>query len=264
MPKTLTLSPKEVFDRVRLSCQIPATVEKIITHEIVTTKAREANLEVTPEEIQQAADNWRSINQLQSVEDTWLWLKQHHISLDEFEELISASVLSSKLAQHLFSDRIEPYFLEYQADYARVAIHEIVLDDLDLAMELSYAIDEREISFFEAAYQYNSDTELRRRGGYRGVLCRKDLNPKISAAVFAAKPSQILKPIVTAEGVHLIRVEEIILPQLDEMLYQKILGDLFNNWLQQEMSKYEVAIDCNVFDSVTQPSESSFQESIPV
>ena len=111
-----------------------------------------------------------------------------------------------------------------------------------MARELFYALREGEISFFEAAYQYIADTELRRIGGYKGFLYRKDLKPKISAAVFAANPHQILKPIITAEGVHLIRVEEIIQPQLDEMLRQQLLADLFGDWLKQQVGKFRVEI----------------------
>ncbi|MEQ9355725.1 MAG: peptidylprolyl isomerase [Coleofasciculus chthonoplastes F2-STO-03] len=44
---------------------------------------------------------------------------------------------------------------------------------------------------------------------------RKELKPEISAAVFAATPPQVLKPIVTSKGVHLIFVEEIIQPELN-------------------------------------------------
>jgi parvulin-like peptidyl-prolyl isomerase len=49
-------------------------------------------------------------------------------------------------------------------------------------------------------------------------LRRKELKPEISAAVFAAAPPQVLKPILSAKGLHLILVEEIIQPQLDDKL----------------------------------------------
>lgn len=76
-------------------------------------------------------------------------------------------------------------------------IYEAVLDDEDLALELFYAIQEGEINFQEVARQYIQDTELRRCRGYRGIRYRKDLKPEIAAAIFAATPPQILKPIVT-------------------------------------------------------------------
>jgi parvulin-like peptidyl-prolyl isomerase len=107
-------------------------------------------------------------------------------------------------------------------------------------MELFYALQEDEIKFPEIAHQYIQDTELRRSGGYRGVQNRKDLKPEISAAVFAATPPKILKPIVTSSGTHLILVEELIQPPLDESLRYKILSDLFSEWLKQQIEQSEI------------------------
>ncbi|WP_287726730.1 peptidylprolyl isomerase [Microcystis sp. M061S2] len=66
------------------------------------------------------------------------------------------------------------------------------------------------MSFHDVTRKYIEDKELRRQGGYLGVQRRQDLKPEISAAVFATKPPQLLKPIVKAKGISLILVEEII------------------------------------------------------
>ena len=75
---------------------------------------------------------------------------------------------------------------------------------------------------------------------YRGVLSRKDLQSEVSAAVFAAKPPQVIKPIVTSKGVHLILVEEIIQPELDDNLHNTILAFLFDEWIQNQPLSIEV------------------------
>lgn len=254
MSYILTFSPQDMFDQLRLFGQIPTIKEKIIQCEVITRTAVEANITVEPDELQQAVDSWRLMNQLDSVEATQLWLQNHLLSLEEFGKLISATVLSAKLAQHLFGEKIEPYFLDYQLDYMQAAIYEIILDDEDMAMELSYAMYEGEISFFDAAYQYIQDPELSRRGGYKGAIYRKDLKPEVSAAVFAATPPQILKPIITSSGVHLIKVEELTKPQLDTAMRQKILSELFNAWLVQQIQQFEVKI--NFLANREQASES--------
>jgi parvulin-like peptidyl-prolyl isomerase len=109
-------------------------------------------------------------------------------------------------------------------------------------MELFYGIQEGEMSFYEVAHQYIQDTELRRKGGYRGIVRRKELKSEISAAVFAAKPPQVLKPIVTSSGVNLVFVEELIQPQLDKTLAYKIGTDLFSEWLKQQTEQVELNV----------------------
>jgi parvulin-like peptidyl-prolyl isomerase len=242
MSKLLTVSPEEIIYQLKISCQIPSVLEGIATRKIIASTAQKIGIKVELEELQQAADNLRLINNLRRADDTFAWLQKHCLSVDEFEEVAHISVLSSKLAQHLFADRVEPFFVEHQLDYAQVVMYEVVLDDEDLAMELFYAIAEGEMSFPEVAHEYIQDTELRRSGGYRGILHRKDLKPEISAAVFAATPPQILKPIVTSSGAHLILVEELIQPKLDDTVRHKILSDLFAAWLKQQLEQAEMVL----------------------
>jgi PPIC-type PPIASE domain len=240
MSIAITISPEEINHQLKLSCQIPALVEGIITRKIILSTAAELGLKVETEELQKTADNIRLVNKLLRADDAWAWLQKHHLSLEDFEELIYTTIISGKLSQHLFADKVEPFFIEHRLDYLQVVMYEIILEDEELAMELFYELQEGEINFYEIAHQYIQDAELRRTGGYRGLLYRKDLKAEISAAVFAATPPQILKPIVTSSGVHLILVEEIIQPQLDNLLCQKIMSDLFDSWLRQQIEQAEI------------------------
>ncbi|RUT10207.1 hypothetical protein DSM106972_007020 [Dulcicalothrix desertica PCC 7102] len=239
MLESLNISNDELLYQMKLSCQVSIIVEEIITRKIITHAAQEAGIKIEAEELQKAADNLRLINNLSSADKTWLWLEKNHLSLDEFEELVYHNVLTSKLTEHLFADQVQQFFIEHQFDYTQVVMYEVILDDKDLAMELFYAVSEEDISFPEIAHQYIQDTEARRYGGYKGIQSRNDLKPEISAAVFGATPPQIIKPVITSEGVHLIFVEEIITPQLDETLYAKILFELFDNWLKQRIEEFE-------------------------
>jgi parvulin-like peptidyl-prolyl isomerase len=239
MSQAITISSEDILHQVKLSCQIPSIVEGIVTHKIIASAADEAGIKVETEELQKAADSIRLMGKLKSADDTWAWLQKHGLSLDDFEEVIYNNVISGKLAQHLFVDKVKPFFVEHQLDYAGVVMYEVVLDDEDLAIELFYGIQEGEMSFYEVAHQYIQDTELRRKGGYRGIVRRKELKPEISAAVFAAKPPQVLKPIVTSSGVNLIFVEEIIQPELDAKLASQIMFNLFDEWLKQQIEQVE-------------------------
>ncbi|MGK7892244.1 MAG: peptidylprolyl isomerase [Xenococcus sp. (in: cyanobacteria)] len=234
--KTITITKEDIFHQVQLSCKIPEIIEKIIERKIIISAAEEAGIEVTKEELQQASDQIRVMSQLKDAQATWAWLEKHGLSLDDFEEIVCVSLLSRKLTNHLFADQVEPYFYKHQLDYAAAIIYEIILDDEDEAIELYYEIQEGEISFFEAAQQYIQDTELRRQGGYRGKVNRTDMLPEISAAVFAAMSSQLLKPIVTSKGVHIIFVEDIIKSNLDEALHHQISSDMFIDFLDKQIN----------------------------
>jgi parvulin-like peptidyl-prolyl isomerase len=242
MSTILAVSHEEIIRQAKLSGQISTILEAIATRQIVTTEAATVGIKIEPEELQQAANAFRTTNNLYRTEDTWTWLQKQGLSLDEFEERIYFTVLANKLAQHLFSEKVQPFFIEHQLDYTQIAMYEVILDDPDLAIELFYALQEGELDFYQIARQYSQNQEIRRTGGYRGLLSRSDLKPDIWAAVFAANPPQLLKPIITAQGVHVIFVEEIIQAQLDLTLRYQIISTLFTNWLQQQIKQSETTL----------------------
>jgi len=251
MSQSITITAEDILQQVKLSLKTSELIEGIITRQVIANAAQEAGIKVEVEELQKMADKFRTMYKLHSAEDTWAWMNQNHLSLDDFEEVVANHSLSTKLAVHLFADKIEPYFYEHQLDYTGVVMYEVLLDDEDLAMELFYSIEEGEKSFYDVAHQYIENQELRRQGGYRGILYRQDLKPEISAAVFAAQPPQLIKPIVTSKGVHLIFVEEIIQRQLDNWLRNKIAIDLFNDWINRAVTQFKSVTHIEVGELTT-------------
>lgn len=240
MSKILNVSQKEIIEQLKLSCQVPSLLEAIATRKIISNAAREAGIKVEVEELQQAADALRATNRLIKAEDTWTWLQKHYLSVEDFEQLAETNLLSIKLAQHLFAKKVQPYFYENQLNYLAAVTYEVVLDDEDLAWELFYAVTEGEITFQDVARQHIQNPELRRRSGYRGIKHRNEFKPDIAAAVFVANSPELLKPITITQKVHLILVEEIIQPKLDQQLQVKIMSELFSTWLKQQISQVEI------------------------
>jgi parvulin-like peptidyl-prolyl isomerase len=240
MSNILKVSSEDIIYYIRMACQIPGILEAIATQKIISEHAEKAGIEISVEELQTAADNIRLAHRLLKAEDTWSWLEKHHLSLDDLEEIAKLNLTSSKLANHLFADQVEPFFYAHQPKYFGAVTYEVILDDEDVALELFYALQEGEISFQEIARQYIQNPEMRRTGGYQGIRRRMDFRAEIAAAVFAATPPQILKPIITPKGAHIILVEEIIKPELDDNLRFQIMGEFFTNWLQQQIATVDV------------------------
>ena len=252
MPTSFNITQKEIIEQLKLSCQVPNILEAIATRKILLNTAKDVDIKVENEELQKAADALRATNRLIKAEDTWMWLQKHYLSLEDFELLAEINLISLKLAHHLFSEKVEPYFYENQLDYFAAVTYEVVLNDEDLAWELFYAVTEGEMTFQDVTRQYIQNPELRRATGYSGIKHRQEFKPDIAAAVFVANPPELLKPIAIAQKVHLIWVEEIIKPQLDRQLQVKIINQLFSNWLKQQIAQVEI-IPHFESDSYSQP-----------
>jgi parvulin-like peptidyl-prolyl isomerase len=242
MPQNLIISSADIIHQMKLRCHIPDIVNAIASQRIISHTAAKYQIQVTEEELQQEGDNLRLVNKLVKAKDTWEWLKKNHMSLNDFEELVHNQVLSKKLANELFGNAVEKLFYDNQTLYTSAVTYEVLLEDRDLALELFYAVTEGEITFPEVVYQYTQEPEQRRTYGYQGLRHRQDFRPEIAAAIFAATPPQMIKPISTAKGVYLIWVEEIIQPQLNPQLYQQIISQSFSEWLQQQIQSYEISV----------------------
>lgn len=247
MSEEIKISVEEIINHLKISYQIPKTLEEIAIRKIIIKTAEAEGVNVEPEQLQEAADKFRLQNNLLSSTDTLNWLKKYCLSLDDFEESIYINVLEKQLSKYLFEGKIEGIFARDRLNYGGAVIYEIVLNNLDLALELFYALQEKEVTFAELARRYIEDKELSRCGGYRGTIQRKELKPEISAAIFAAKPPVILKPIAIAKQVHLIFVEEIIEPQLNDLIREQIRQELFSQWVQQELKKIRLNLDKEIF-----------------
>jgi parvulin-like peptidyl-prolyl isomerase len=243
MSQFIQISAQEVIQQVKISRQIPTVVENIIAQKVILKTAQELDVQVESDDLQKAADNFRLVHSLQGANETWSWLKKHGLSIDEFEELIYTEVVANKLAQKLFGDKVDPFFFAHQIDYTGAILSEVVFDNQDLATELFYAIQEGETSFHEVAYNHIQDVELRRMAGYKGLVLRKDMRPEISASIFSATPPQILHPIPTSQGVHLILVQEFVHPQLDDAQRAKILSEFFDEWLKKQAMDVQIVLD---------------------
>ncbi len=224
-----------IVNEAQLSGKVAELIRGAIRRQIINDAALAAGMKPTEVELQLAADNMRMVDRLVTVEATNKWLAANFISVGDFEQIVRDRLITAKLAQHLFADRVEHFFWQNSLEYASATLYEVVLTDKYVAMEIFYALTEGDLNFNDVARQYitDPDPELNRRGGYLGTINRKQLRPEISAAVFAAQPPQTISPITTELGIHLIRVAEIIQPQLDIVIYQQILMELFDRWVEE-------------------------------
>jgi parvulin-like peptidyl-prolyl isomerase len=235
MTETLPYSEQEIIHQLKLSGQIPSLLKSIAILDVVIAAARVEGIGVSEEELQLGANQIRLSSKLYQSSDTWEWLQQNGLTVDDFEEMIYQTVLSNKLAQHLFADKVGAVFAERRIDYTQVALYQVILDDEDLALELYYTINEGDLSFYEMAREHSLDKELGRKGGYLGLVNRMDLRPEVRSAVFGSFPPQLLKPILSKKGTHLIQLEEIVQPQLTPILHQQILSELFLEWIDNQI-----------------------------
>ncbi|PSB44753.1 peptidylprolyl isomerase [Chamaesiphon polymorphus] len=237
------ITTKDILEQLKISRKIPEIIEQILTRRIVIAEAEKLGIKVEIPELQEAADLFRAKNRLISARITEKWLEINQLSLDEFEAIIHLELLSNKLRQIVLIDKVEQYFYQHQLDFDRVVISEVILANKELATELYYAIREGEISFQDVAIKYITDPELKRKGGYLGQIKRKDLNAGLRSIFSVTTYPQVIKPIATAQGFHLIWLEEKIDAKLESDIYEEIQSQLFTEFLREKIASSMTSTD---------------------
>ncbi len=215
-------------------------IDQTIQQRLVTIAAQQLGIEVSLEELQNSADRLRVQHQLLTTQSTLAWLERHQLSIEDFEDIAQFTILCEKVKTQVVESQIAPYFYQHQLDYEQAILYEVILPQHEFAMELFYALQERELDFLEVVHRYVSDRSLRLSGAYRRVIRRQDVAAELSATIFAATAPQVLRPFVQGDRTHLIYVVELLQPELTTSLQAEIRHNLFQQWLQQQQQQYSV------------------------
>ncbi|MGV0024456.1 foldase protein PrsA [Phormidesmis priestleyi] len=225
----------DVVNYLKKSVQLKEIYQKVLYQKVIDQTAQAKGITVTQDEIQTEGDRFRRESRLEKASDTLAWLEDQMITVEDLEAGIRDRLLTKKLSHTLFDQEVKAAFVQHRSDFDQVFLYQIIVSEQTVAQELFFQIEEREISFFEAAHLYNQDETLRQNCGYAGKLYRWNLKPDVSAAVFNARSGELLEPLKTDQGYHLLWVKEFLPAQLTPEIYQEILDGMFSTWLFNEL-----------------------------
>jgi parvulin-like peptidyl-prolyl isomerase len=236
LAKIPPIEPSEIVDFLKQELQFKKVWQQVLHRSVIEEAAEERDILVTSDEIQNAAEHFRRENRLEKASETQAWLQDQIITSEDWEVGIQNRLLKKKLADHIFAKEVEKFFAQNKSQFTQVLLYQIIVPYENLARELFYQIEEGEISFYQAAHLYDIDEDRRQRCGFEGKLYRRQLHLDIAAAVFGATLGQLVNPIKTAQGYHLLMVEEFIAAELTPERYQEIQDRMFEDWLTSELN----------------------------
>lgn len=226
----------EIIQFLKKDIRLKEVCQNIFYQKIIAKAAQERGVTVSPEEIQGEGNRQRHEKRLEKASDTLAWLADQMITPDDWEQGIRDRLLYKKFAESLFAKEVEKFFAQNRLNFDQILLYQIIVTDGKLAQELFYQIEEREISFYQAAHIYDIDEKRRQQCGCEGKLFRWNLNPDIATVVFGAEVGAVIEPLKTDLGYHLLMVEEFIPAQLTPERYQELLDGMFKEWLASELN----------------------------
>lgn len=208
---------------------------------LIRQAAEQEEIEVSVEELQQSADDFRLARDLHDAATTERWLAAHHLTYEDWELMLEGEIITRKLRDKLTAGLVEQHFAEQKLTFDSAAVSRIIAPDEDLARELRAQIVDDGADFHALARQYSKDDATRPAGGYVGLMRRAEMETAVEPAIFGASPGKVVGPFKTDAGWSLFKVEAIHRATLDEGTRESIKTRIFNEWLSERRRKASIS-----------------------
>lgn len=139
-----------------------------------------------------------------------------------------------KVFERQYGDQVEPYFLKRRADLEQVVYAIIRVESQGVAEELYLSLLDDEHDFGVLAEQYSTGEERYTRGLVGPMLVTQP-HPQIRKALSALKVGELHAPIRLDRWFLLLKLEHRLTARLDEAQRQKLLQEMFEQGLDQQL-----------------------------
>lgn len=217
-------------------------LQEAIDAAIVRQEAGQRAIEVSDEELQSAADDFRAAHDLYDIASTEAWLTAKRLTFEDWESFIESNVLRQKLREAITADKIEQHFAVNKLAFDAAELSRLVVRDEEIAKELRAQIVDDGMDFHSLAREHSVEGSTRLAGGYAGRLRRADMEAVVESAVFGAQPGHVVGPFKLEDGWHLVKIESLHRARLDDAVREIIKEQVFAEWFEERLRKAKIKI----------------------
>jgi PPIC-type PPIASE domain len=226
-----------------------ALFEKLKTHQLLPQLCREilvdqvtASLTITPDEAELGRQIVYQLNQIQEERDRQNWVQQRGMTPDRFEQWTHRQVLLETFKRRQWGSEAGSYFLKRKEGLDRAIYSLIRHSDRAVTQELFFRIQAQEDSIANLATQYSQGSEQQTHGLVGPVELGR-IHPRLAQQLQKAKPGQVSAPIQLENWFVLIQLEKWLPAQYNPATEQRLLDELFQQWLEQQLKQVELQGD---------------------
>jgi parvulin-like peptidyl-prolyl isomerase len=162
------------------------------------------------------------------------WLNLYNLDRQHLAEIAIRNFKIEKYKQVTWGGKLESYFLKRKAQLDRAIYSLIRTSDIGIAQEIYFRSIEGEQTFEEIARQYSQGAESK-TGGLIGPVELSVPHPAIAQLITTQPIGQVCRPVQLEQWYVIIRPEQIIPAQLDEPMRQRLIDELFQTWVQEQI-----------------------------
>lgn len=230
-----------------------ATLDAMISNEVVSQEAEKAKVEVTQEEIDvEMAVYEEQYGGAEALEQA---LASSGMSIADLEEEMKTYLKVEKIIGpdiEITDEQISTYFEENKETFeqaSKVEANHILVETQEEADKVKSELDDGG-DFAELAAEYSIDTSNAENGGALGEFGAGEMTPEFEEAALSLKVDEISQPVETDYGFHIIQVTgkteateanlENSKEQIKETLFDEALNTKYAEWLAEKTESYNI------------------------
>ena len=144
-----------------------------------------------------------------------------------------------RFRQAAFSLHIEEHFSRTKRERDRIIYSMLRCKDISLLQELSLGIREGDLDFAATAIRFSEGPESA-QGGRIGPISPDAGHPELKARLANANEGDLIGPFAIGDTHVLLRLDTRITTRLDATLQNQLLQELYDAWLDRQLSSLEV------------------------
>jgi parvulin-like peptidyl-prolyl isomerase len=163
------------------------------------------------------------------------WREHYRVTAEQFTAIAQRHFKLQQFKRQTWDARVEAHFFQHKHRYDRAIYSLIRTRDPGIAQELYFRLLAQEQSFADLARDYSQGSEAQ-TGGKVGPVELSSLHPTLAKLLGTRPAGQVWPPLVLGEWVVLVQLEQFIAAELDAPLRQRILDELFDHWLREQLA----------------------------
>ncbi len=237
----ITITPDNIFPLLAEKQMIAPLAKEIIIEKAI------AHVECNEEETKKAEQQffWQMQLNPEQPEQLQNWLAKNYLTREQLQERILRNIKLDRYKEEIWSNQVESYYLRRKEQLDKILYSLIRTRNAGEAQELYFRISEGEAEFSDLAREYSQGSEAQ-TGGLVGPVELTVPHPDIAEKLKHSQPGQLIPPVRIGEWIVILRLEKYITAPLDANLRRRLLDELFNKWLNEEIKtqvKFDLAIE---------------------
>jgi parvulin-like peptidyl-prolyl isomerase len=232
----------EFLRTLKLNGQFDGLIEQFVRDRLTVEAAKKLGIQVSEEEVQERADQFRRVHRLHRAADTNKYLDALRVSMGEFETFIVDSLYREKMMERVCGEAaVQGYFKLNSPKFDCTEVSHILVDAEGKAKEVMSVLADDPNGFAEMAREH-SIAESRQQGGVIGKVLRGSLRGDVEAKVFNAAAGDVLGPFASADRstFEIFRVDAKHPAKLDDDTATEVRRLLREEWLRARAQEHVI------------------------